>query len=130
MDDDDREDRAFEVMNENYGGVIRNCTMSGFSQAINMSGLTDILIESCSMTDNGTGFLLCCHDNPVNNPNPDLGGGARSSIGGNTIAGYTSYGLHNQTSNAIYAKFNTWENDPPQDGADYISTGGGSVVVE
>jgi hypothetical protein len=64
------------------------------------------------------------------NPNPDLGGGARDCAGGNTIRGNTDYGIDNQSTNTIFAKFNTWENDPPVDGVDFRNVDTGTVVWE
>jgi hypothetical protein len=129
MDDDDREDRAFEVINENFGAVVRNCTMSGFAQAMNISGLNDMMIESCTIMGSDSGIYMGT-GTATNNPNPDLGGGARGSIGGNTFTGYTNYALYNQTSNMIYARFNIWDNDPPQEDVDYINSGEGSIILD
>jgi len=130
MDDDDRQRKAFEVTNESYGSILRNCTISGFNIAASFNGLTDMLIERCTITGCDYGITLCCPGSDTANPNPDLGGGARGSAGGNTFAGYTQYGLLNQTGNDIYAKFNTWSNDPPVDGEDYSNESTGSIILE
>jgi len=130
FDDGLREERGFEIMNENYGAIVRSCTMSGFAQAMHIIGFNDMLIEGCTITDNITGVNLCCLGSPSNNPNPDLGGGARGSAGGNTITGHTEYGLVNSTTNVIYAKYNTWDHNPPLENADYRNEGTGNIMVE
>jgi hypothetical protein len=73
---------------------------------------------------------LCCYQDDEHNANPDLGGGARGSAGGNTIRNNIECGIYNQTYSVIYAKFNTWTNDPPVAGVDYCNTSTGGVIVE
>jgi hypothetical protein len=129
VDDGYQWDRAFELLGAEHEVVLRNCTISGFSQGIFINGLHSPLIEGCFITGNNVGLSMW-YELPSHNPSPDLGGGARGSIGGNTFTGNTECGLVNPTSNAIYAKFNTWDNDPPIEGADYCIEGTGSVITE
>jgi hypothetical protein len=122
--------RAFEFTNDNYGAAIRNTTMSGFSQAMNIGGHTDVLIEDCSIVDNERGVRACCYNDPQNDANPDLGYGARGSAGGNVFSGYTDFALVNGTSNTIYAKGNTWDHAVPIEGVDYSNDYDGEVITQ
>jgi hypothetical protein len=45
----------------------------------------------------------------ISNSNPDLGGGASSSPGDNTISGNGTYEVYNDSPNNIYAKNNHWD---------------------
>ena len=94
-----------------------------------MNGVQDPLIEGCHLTENGYGVNMW-YQPPTSDPNPDLGGGARGSTGGNTITGNSICGLNNVSSNTIYAKFNYWNSSPPVEGVDYCNTGTGSVVTD
>ena len=62
--------------------------------------------------------------------NPDFGGGALGSLGGNSFASNLSTGLRNSTLHTIFARFNTWTNDPPVDGTDYVNSRGGNIITE
>jgi hypothetical protein len=110
--------------------VIKNCTAMGFYMGIALNNTANPLIEGCTIEENAKGVYLCCPSLPDHNPNPDLGGGARNSSGGNIIRDNTSCGVENGSSYAVYAKFNTWTNDPPIEGIDFCNTGTGSVIWE
>jgi hypothetical protein len=127
--DGSRWDRGYEITANNVGLIMRNCTISGFHAAVFINGFQTPLIEGCLLAGNRYGVDLW-YEPPGNDPNPDLGGGARGSTGGNTFTDYTGCGIQNPTTNAIYAKFNTWDNDPPIEGVDFCNTGTGSVVTE
>ena len=127
-DDGNRWYRGFEVTSDNQNLILRGCTVSGYYQGIFINGLQDPLIEGCDLSGNDKCLGLWFSD--TSDPNPDLGGGARGSAGGNIFMDYTDCGLSNPTSNAIYAKFNTWDNTPPIEGVDYCNTGTGSVITE
>jgi len=74
---------------------------------------------------------LCCYGEPSTQPNPDFGGGARAGAGQNNFSGCSSYGILNHTRHTIYAKFNTWDHNPPTSGVDFWNSdegGGGSIV--
>lgn len=122
--------RGFEIITENPGTIVRGCTVSGFSEGLKFSGDSDALVENCTIEGNDYGVELCCYQSNDSNPNPDFGGGARGSTGGNIIRYNVECGLQNETYNVIYAKYNTWANDPPVAGEDYCNTSTGGVVVE
>ncbi len=108
--------------------TIRDCSISGWRYGIVVYSASTPLIEECAITGNLTGVLVSSSD-----ANPDLGGGARGSLGGNTIQN-NDKGLDNGSTLDIYAKFNTWTGDPPVEGPgepyDYYSDNGGSVILE
>jgi hypothetical protein len=113
-----------------YGNtIVRNCEIGGFYIGISIGNHSNPLIEGCIIENNDTGVNICCHDYENHDPNPDLGGGARGSAGGNTIRN-NDLGLSNGSSHTILARFNTWQNDPPVDGEDFINLGTGSVIWE
>jgi hypothetical protein len=117
--------------NGNYDNtIVRNCTVRGFWLGIALNNFTNPLIEGCTIEDNRIGLNLCCASNEDHNPNPDLGGGARGSAGGNVIRNNTNYGIDNGSINTIYARFNTWGNDPPVEGEDFHNGDTGTVVWE
>jgi hypothetical protein len=124
------QNRGFEILGGNTGNIIRGCTISGFREALQMGYENDPLIENCIIENNEYGLYLCCYQDDDHNPNPDLGGGARGSAGGNTIRNNAECGIYNQTYSVIYAKYNTWTNDPPVAGEDYCNTSTGGVVYE
>jgi|GEM_PF-2174151 len=124
------QNRGFEFLGGNTGIIIRGCTISGFRQGFHMGSDNDPLIENCIIEDNEYGVNLCCYQDEEHNANPDLGGGARGSAGGNFIRNNTVYGINNQTYNVIYAKYNTWTNDPPVAGEDYYNESTGGVIFQ
>jgi hypothetical protein len=95
-----------------------------------MNGFTDVLIEGCTIEDNGWGIYLCCDNDEGHNPVPDIGGGARGSTGGNTIRNNATCGLESYSTGDVYAKYNTWTNDPPVEGDDYCIGETGDIIVE
>ena len=121
--------RGFEFTSDDQGCIIRNCRISGFGVALFMNEDSDVLVEDCHLINNVFGAELCC-DNGVSNPNPDFGGGARGSTGGNNIWGNSECGLANYGGSTIYAKFNIWDNDPPIAGEDYCNESTGSIITE
>jgi hypothetical protein len=125
-----RTNRAHEIVFGNSGTIIRNCTISGYHTAFFFNEEEDALVEGCMLEGNNYGAELCCHESSTSNPNPDFGGGARGSTGGNSFRDNLTCGLYNSTYNVIYAKYNTWDNDPPVAGEDYCNTSTGGVVVE
>jgi hypothetical protein len=130
IDDGETLDRAFEFSKWNYGAVIRNVEMTGFSQAMNIGGKTDVMIEYCSIIDCAQGIRTCCDNDTAHVAVPDLGGGPRDSAGGNVFSGYTNFALVNGTAETIYAKGNTWENIIPVEGVDYENNYGGEVITQ
>ena len=130
VNDAQRLGRGMEVVFDDSGTIIRDCVFTGFNEGIFMNFSSDALIEGCTFDGNTYGVNTCCLDSPDSNPNPDLGGGARGSLGGNTFGDNTTCGLRNVTKNAMYAKHNTWAHTPPVAGVDYINMGTGSVIVE
>jgi hypothetical protein len=121
--------RGFEIVFDDQGTILRNCRASGFYEAIFFNYSSNALVEGCQLINNRYGANLCC-GNETSNPNPDFGGGARGSTGGNQIWGNSDCGLNNQGMSTVYAKFNTWDNDPPVEGEDYCVSGEGSIIVE
>jgi len=125
-----REDWGYEVVIENSGTIIRNCTVSGYHAGMFFNEVQDALVEGCVIEDNYYGVELCCFQSNDSNPNPDFGGGARGSAGGNIIRDNFDCGLLNPTYTVIFARHNTWTNDPPVAGEDYRNTSTGGVIVE
>jgi parallel beta-helix repeat protein len=123
-------ERGFEIITDTHS-TIRNCTVRGWGYGIFVNTTSDPLIEGCTITENGTG-VISFGGSGDSISQPDLGGGARGSLGGNTIRGNTQVGLKNQCDTAIWAQGNIWDNDPPTEGAPYPcdleNTGGGSII--
>jgi hypothetical protein len=130
VDDGEQQSRGMEIVHDDVGTVVRDCVFTGFGEGIFFNYGSDALVQGCTFDGNYYGVNLCCHDSGTSNPNPDLGGGARSSLGGNVFGNNTGCGLSNTAKNDIYAKYNTWPHDPPVAGVDYINTGTGSIIVE
>lgn len=124
------QNRGFEILRDNPGMIVRGCTVKGFHEGLQMGADNDPLIENCIIEENDYGVTLCCFESNDHNPNPDLGGGARGSTGGNIIRNNVTCGLYNQTYNDIYAKYNTWNSDPPEEDVDYCNTSTGDVIFE
>jgi hypothetical protein len=120
---------GIELNAEYSNTIIRSCELGGFSIGISVGNHANPLIEGCVIENNQTGVSICCHDYENHDPNPDLGGGARGSAGGNTIRN-NDLGISNGSTHMIYAKFNTWNNHPPVDGEDFINLSTGSVIWE
>jgi hypothetical protein len=108
----------------------RNCHFHGLFTGIFSKGFTNTLVENCTFEFVAYGVDMCCDHDPDHSPNPDLGGGARGSAGGNLFSDFTNCGLLNPASNYIYAKFNTWENESPVADEDYCNQEDGSIIVE
>ncbi|MFH1690194.1 MAG: DUF1565 domain-containing protein [Candidatus Eisenbacteria bacterium] len=122
--------RAIELY---YGThcVVRGCTISGWQYGLYINRDSDPLIEQCTITDNTYGIIAAGGGGLLTQP--DLGGGARGSVGGNTIRDNVSVGVFNWTAATIWALDNTWTTDPPIEGApppatDYWNTGGGTII--
>jgi len=122
--------RGFEITQDNQGAIIRNCVLSGFGVGLFINGTSDAMIEGCVLENCEYGADLCCTDTPDHTPVPDFGGGARGSAGGNTFRSYSECGILNRADSIVYAKYNTWHNDPPVEGEDYCVIGDGSIIVE
>ncbi len=122
--------RAFEIVFNDEGTIVRNCRVSGFNTGLFFNGSSDALIEGCVLENNGFGAYVCCLDDPNSNPSPDFGGGARGSTGGNIFENNSVCDLSNLGTSTIYAKFNTWDNDPPLEGENYCNSGAGSIITE
>jgi len=122
--------RGFEIVFSTRNTIVRNCRISGFGEALFFNYPTNTLVEGCDLINNIYGAELCCTNDENSNPIPDFGGGARGSTGGNNIWGNSECGLINKADSTIYARFNTWDNDPPVAGEDYCNTGGGNIIVE
>ena len=130
VDDGAKSSHGIEFNANEENTIIRNCTIRGFSLGIALNNFTNPLIENCTIEGNRTGVNICCTANADHNPNPDLGGGARGSAGGNIIRNNSNYGIDNGSIHTIYAKFNTWGNDPPVEGEDFRNGDTGTVVWE
>jgi hypothetical protein len=122
--------RAFEIVFGDEGTIIRNSRVAGFNTGLFFNISSDALVEGCLLENNEFGAYLCCQSSETSNPNPDFGGGARGSTGGNTFRNNGQCGLTNYGASAIYAKNNIWDNDPPVAGVDYCNQGTGSIMVE
>jgi hypothetical protein len=119
--------RAFEILDDNTGTIIRNCRISGFYEGLRITQDATTLVENCVIEGNDYGVYICC---AAQDPNPDFGGGARGSAGNNTIVNNVTCGLYNDSNNVIFAKYNTWNNNPPVAGTDYCVDGSGGVIYE
>ena len=121
--------RAIELY---YGThcVLRGCTISGWEYGLYINRDSDPLIESCTVTDNAFAIIAAGGGGLLTQP--DLGGGARGSAGNNTVQGNVNVGVFNMTAASIWALDNTWNTDPPTEGAppatDFWNTGGGTVI--
>jgi len=121
--------RGIELLDDR-GTIVKDCSVSGFNLGIFLNGLSDALIQGCTVENNNYGLRLWHYGHPSHNPDPDLGGGTRGGTGGNVIRNNVVCGLTNLTENTIYAKYNTWTNDPPVDGEDICNEGTGEVLWE
>jgi hypothetical protein len=128
--DGTRSGRGFELAMGDRGTILRKCVVSGFDHGLFFNYGSDAMIEGCTVEGNSTGLWLYGDSSPNPEPNPDLGGGARGSGGGNTIRDNSACGLLNGTANAIYARFNAWTCAPPVEGVDYCNSGTGTVITE
>jgi hypothetical protein len=127
-------DRGLEIVFTDDGNntILRNLTVSGFGRGLFFNSMQNTLVEGCNLSGNEKGVYLCCYQSSTSQPNPDFGGGARGSTGGNDFSG-TNIGLDNSTHNVIYAMYNTWDNSPPVEGDDFSnpdSLSGGAVITD
>jgi len=106
--------RAFELV---FGtrAVLRDCDISGWGTGIFVNTDSDPLVENCRITGNQTGIEVYGGDGPPPiGSEPDFGGGARGSLGGNVIQGNSHYGFWlRQQVGDVYAVGNVWDHDPP-----------------
>lgn len=111
--------------------IVRNCAISGWGYGIFTNTDSNPLIERCWIHGNDIG-LIGYGGNPATT-DPDLGGGARGSVGQNTIQD-NGCGVRNQTAMTIWALYNIWDNDPPVEGPPYPcdieNTGGGVILTQ
>ena len=126
--------RGLEIVFDDQGTILRNCTIRGFHNggsgtAVFFNLSSDALVENCTVQDNGWGFHLCCCADPASNPAPDFGGGARGSGGGNTIRDNDTCGLLSCSTNDIYAKGNIWNSETPTEGVDYCVAETGDIII-
>ena len=117
---------GIEFEGGDQGTIVRNCKLYKYENALYFRGPSDAYFESCDLTGNYYGFYLCAAEDPNENPDPDLGGGARGSLGRNILL--SRYGIANETANAIHARYNTWSQYPPVEGEDFLNLGGGEVI--
>jgi parallel beta-helix repeat protein len=125
-----RTGRALELY---YGTrcVVRGCTVSGWEYGLYINRDSDPLIELCTIADNAYGIIAAGGGGLLTQP--DLGGGARGSVGGNAVRDNVNVGVFNMTAADIWALDNTWTTDPPTEGApppatDFWNPGGGAVI--
>jgi hypothetical protein len=135
VDDGLREERGYEIINENPGMLVSGCTVKGYYWGLRITGQTDIRIEYCDFIQLGTavGLIYSESSTPISNPHADLGSDdPGGSAGCNLFTDYTDCGLENQTTHMIYAKYNFWDSDPnqPQAGVDVCNVGTGSIVTQ
>jgi hypothetical protein len=110
--------------------TLRNLTVTGYLRALVFLNPQNTLVESCTLSGNQVAVELCCYGEASTQPNPDFGGGARAGVGQNDFSGNASYGILNGTRHSIYARYCTWEHNPPTDGVDYWNSdnAGGEVI--
>jgi hypothetical protein len=122
-------DRGINLFDNSEGAIVRNCTLIGFDIGLRITNECDVLVEGCTIEGNEEGIEVRSEDSP-GSLMPDFGGGARGSAGGNTIRNNTECGLSIELDHAIFAKYNTWTNEPPEPGTDYCVIGDGGVIYE
>jgi parallel beta-helix repeat protein len=83
-----------------YDNNIHNNSGYGIEFTDDTSKVYDNIIE------NNQSYGIYCTGS---NCNPDLGGGAQSSTGNNTILGNGTYEVYNDSPNLIFAKYNYWD---------------------
>ncbi len=111
--------------------TVRGCEVRGWRTGLWLNRDSAPLIELCEIT--GNTFGLETEESSVYFTSPDLGGGARGSVGGNTIAGNEYVDLVTRTPAYIYANFNIWDGFTPTeclevlDGCDIAITNNGAV---
>jgi hypothetical protein len=130
MDEGNIYGRGMEIIFDDVGTIVRGCRISGFGAALFFNYSSDALVENCHLINNNFGVEICCSDDENSNPIPDFGGGARGSAGGNNIWGNTVCGLVNSGTSTIYAKYNNWDFDPPQEGHDFCNESMGEIILE
>jgi hypothetical protein len=130
VDDGRLDGRGMEIVFGDEGTVVRDCVFTGFGTGIFFNISSDALIQGCTFDGNSYGISICCFNSDTSNPNPDIGGGARGSLGGNTFGDNSACGLYNETRSNVYAKYNTWAHQPPSAGTDYCNTGTGSIIIQ
>jgi len=127
VDDGGTWHRGINLFAGSNGAIVRNCRIKGFDIGLRISNTCDALVEGCTIEGNEEGIEVQGEDAP-GSLNPDFGGGARGSTGGNIIRDNTECGLSIELDHAIYAKFNTWSNGDPVAGTDYCVVGAGGVI--
>jgi len=129
IDDGEHQDRGINLFPNSTGGIVRNCVLTGFSIGLRITNTSDLLVEGCTIIGNGRGVEVRGEDAP-GTLNPDFGGGARGSAGGNTIRDNEECGFRLDISTDVYAKNNFWDYDPPGEGWDYCEDAEGSLILE
>jgi hypothetical protein len=122
-------ERGINLFPDSNGGILRNCRIIGFNIGLRITGTSDLLVEGCTLEGNSKATEIRLEETP-NSLNPDFGGGARGSLGGNIIRDNDECGLWFDLPHAIYAKYNTWGNDPPVQGEDYCRIGDGGLILD
>jgi hypothetical protein len=119
-------ERGIYLIDNSVGAIVRNCTFKGFWVGLECKQNCDALVEGCVIEENDFGIVVK-HESWDGSLNPDFGGGARGSQGGNFIRDNARCGLRIELDHSIYAKFNTWNNETPEAGTDYCIEGDGGV---
>jgi hypothetical protein len=126
--------RGFEIVFDDDNTIIRDCTVSGFHTGLFFNYPSEARVEGCIIEGNRVGVEICCLNDPNSDPTPDLGGGARGSLGNNSIRNNLNHGLYHEGTQTIYAKYNAWNTVPPTvgptAGTDIYIQGTGSVLWE
>ncbi len=122
-------ERGIDLLDNSSGATVRNCKLTGFDIGLRITNTCDALVEGCTIEGNEEGIEVRAEDS-AGSLTPDFGGGARGSAGGNTIRNNTECGLSIELDHPVFARFNTWGNDPPVAGTDYCVVGDGGVIYE
>lgn len=112
-------------------GLIYNCRLIGWELGLKITGPAAHLVEGCEIRNNYFGIQIYSDDS-----NPDLGGGAAGSLGGNVIQN-NHMGIFSQSIHDVSALYNTWSEIPPVEcefesdaPCDIYNNNGGAVIWE
>jgi len=129
VNDGNPDQRGITMYPTSDGAIIRNCTVIGYDVGLRIMNSSNALVEGCTFEGNEFG-AEAKSEAPPGSLSPDFGGGARGSTGGNIFNNNVYCGLRIELDHPVYAKYNTWTNDPPEPDVDFCVVGDGGVIFE